>query len=73
MTAEALQREGGLCFGTAVGEAFPQFAQLRGRAFEHIGQEAVLAERADERPIYPPVLARFGDRREGLVPEAARR
>src|SRR4029453_5860274 len=70
VAAEPLQREGGLGLRTAVGQAFPQLAQLRGRASEHPREQAVFAERADEWPIHPPFFAGSGDRRQSLVAEA---
>jgi hypothetical protein len=72
MCAEALDREGGLGFGAVAGKALADEAEIqRGSlAVEDAAQQAVLAERRDQRPIDAPVVRR--ERREDVARQLLR-
>ena len=75
MRAEPLERERGLRLGRLRREGLADTAQLEGRRppvpREHSGEEVVLAERADERPVHASALAGARERREHVARQQA--
>ncbi|GAA3214368.1 hypothetical protein GCM10020256_15150 [Streptomyces thermocoprophilus] len=69
--AEALEGEGGLGLGAAMGEGLPHQAQVERAGREEAGEQAEAAQFGDEGPVDPAGVALLGERAQPVGGQGA--